>query len=199
MTRLPTMISDDALAVENNENTATAIPPSSQTPLSTSPRLSLDSQCKEPFRPTAWRDLTSIVRRPQHWQVDSWMPSSKTTKMPLKYCQHTTTRGSSHVSSPKDSALPRPRLLKGWAYKEQEVSSEVKTEVVDPAQYQMLASPLTHNKRKAVDQLDDPHHRHRWALSITEAPPSYPSASKKTAVKYRRVTSGLTSMRPIHS
>jgi hypothetical protein len=177
--------------------TATAILLSSQTQLSTSPWLSPDSQCKDPFRPMAWRDLTSIVCRPQHWQVDSLTLLSKTTKMPLKYRQHTTIRRSSHTSSQKDSALVKPRLPKGWVYEEQEVNDKVKTEVVDPAQYQMLAAPLTCNKCKAVDHLDDPHCRHRQALSITEVPPSYPSASKKTAVKHWRVTSGLTSTRPI--
>jgi hypothetical protein len=82
------------------------------------------------------------MRRPQRWQVDSLTPLSKTMKMPLKYHQHTTTRGSSHASLQKDLALVRPRLPKGWVYKEQEVSAKVKTEVVDPAQYQILATPL---------------------------------------------------------
>jgi hypothetical protein len=42
-------------------------------------------------------------------------------------------------------------------YEVEEVSAEVKAEVVDPAHYLMLDALLTCSKRKAVDQLDDPH------------------------------------------
>jgi hypothetical protein len=54
MTHLPTMISDNALAVGNSENTATDTPPSFQTHHSTSPLTPLESQCQDPFRPMAW-------------------------------------------------------------------------------------------------------------------------------------------------
>jgi hypothetical protein len=89
MTQPPTMISDDALAVGNSENIATVTLLSSQTPHLTS---LLDSQCAGPFSPMAWRGLTSIIRRPQHWQVASSRPL-KTTKMPLRFRQPMTTEG----------------------------------------------------------------------------------------------------------
>jgi hypothetical protein len=54
MTHPPTMISDNVLVVGNNENIATDTPPSFQTPHSTSPLTPLESQCQDPFRPTAW-------------------------------------------------------------------------------------------------------------------------------------------------
>jgi hypothetical protein len=71
MTRPPTTISDDALAVGNSENTATGTPRSFLTHHSTSLQTPLESQCQDPFRPTAWRDLTSVVRRPRRWQLAS--------------------------------------------------------------------------------------------------------------------------------
>jgi hypothetical protein len=82
MTQPPPMISDSVLGVENKINTVTAIPPSSQIPLLTSP---LKSQCGPPFQPTAWRDLTSVVCRPRHWQVASLTLLNKTVKIPLKF------------------------------------------------------------------------------------------------------------------
>jgi hypothetical protein len=54
MTQPPTMISDAVLAVGNSENTATAIPPLSQTHPSISLLTPLESHCQDPFRPTAW-------------------------------------------------------------------------------------------------------------------------------------------------
>jgi hypothetical protein len=197
MAQPPTAISDAALDVENNSSTVTATPHLFQTPLSTSPQPNLKFHHKEAFRPTAWCDLTSIVCRPQRWQVDSLMPSSKTTKIPLQYCHPTTTKASSRESLRKDSALPKPRLPKGWVYAVEEVHEEVKTKVVDPNRYQTLVVPLTRSKRKAVDQLDDPHCRHHRASSIIEDPLTSPSAFKRTARKYRHVTSRPTSTRPI--
>jgi N-acetyl-beta-hexosaminidase len=65
------MISDNVLAVGNSENTATDTPPSFPILPSTSLLTPLESQCQDPFCPTAWRDLTSVVRRPRHWQLAS--------------------------------------------------------------------------------------------------------------------------------
>jgi hypothetical protein len=130
MARPPTAISDDVLDVENNSSIVTGTPPLFPIPLSTSPQHNLEFQHKEPFWPTAWHNLTSIVCRPQRWQLDSLIPLSKTTKIPLKYRQPTTTKGSSHVSLQKDSVSPRPKLPKGWVYTVEEVRCEVKTEVV---------------------------------------------------------------------
>jgi hypothetical protein len=101
MARPPLMISDAVLSVENRTSTATVTPLSSQTPRSTSP---LESQCGPPFSPTAWRELTSIVRKPQRWQVASSMPL-KTTKMPLQFHQPTITGKKLHASSPKGLGL----------------------------------------------------------------------------------------------
>jgi hypothetical protein len=97
----------------------------------------------------------------------------------------------------KDLASPKPKLPKGWVYTVEEVHHKVKTEVADPDRYQTLTALLTHNKRKAAKQLDDPHRRHRRALSITAALHTSPSVSKKTAEKYQHITSGPISMRPI--
>jgi hypothetical protein len=90
MTQPPTMISNSVLSVENRISTATVTPPSSQIPHLTSPQPSLKSQFKEPFQPTAWQGLTSIVHKPQCWQVTSLMPL-KTTKIPLQFHHPTTT------------------------------------------------------------------------------------------------------------
>jgi hypothetical protein len=84
-------------------------------------------------------------------------------------------------------------------YEVEEVSTVVKDEVVDPTQYLLLDTPLTRSKRRAVEQLDDPHRRHRWALSITTAPLTSPSVSKRTHVTPQLVTSGPTWMRPTHT
>jgi hypothetical protein len=157
MTQPLTAISDAVLDVENNNSIAMGIPLSFLTPLSTSPQPNLKSQCRDPFWPTVWHKLTSIVCKPQHWQVDSLMPLNKTTKIPLKYRQPMTTRGSSCVSSQKGSASTKPQLPKGWVYAMEEVSKEVKTEVVDPNQYQTLTTPLTRSKRKATNQTDNPY------------------------------------------
>jgi hypothetical protein len=154
MTQPPTMISDAVLGVENPASTVTATPPSSLTPLLTSP---LESQCGPPFQPTAWRDLTSVVRRPRCWQLASLTVSSKTTKIPLRFCQHMTTEMNSPISSPRDSAFPMPKLPKGWVYEVAEASAEVKAEVADPSRYLSPETPLTCGKRGLADQLDDPH------------------------------------------
>jgi hypothetical protein len=194
MTCLPMMISDTALAVGNNENTAMGTPLLSQTPHSISPLTPLESHCQDPFRPTAWRDLTSGVRRPRRWQLASSPASSKTTKIPLRFRQPTTTGKNSRESLQRDLASCLTLLPKGWVYATEEVDAAVKAEVTDPSKYLMPDAPLTHSQLKSVSQQDDPHRRHWRASSITKAPPSSLSASAtNTAVKCRRVISGLTS------
>jgi hypothetical protein len=188
MARPLTLISDDVLNVENRISIAMGTLPSFPTRPLTSPLPNLESQCSDPFRPTAWRGLTSIVRKPQRWQLASSTPL-KTTKMLLRFRRPTIMAKKSPTSLQKGLESTRPSLPKGWVYEAEEVSAEVKAEVVDPAQYLTLDAPLTRSKRKAVDQLEDPYRRHRQALSTTAAPPSSPSVSKKTAVKYRPVTS----------
>jgi hypothetical protein len=183
MAQPPTMISDAVLDVENRTSTATAIPPSFLTHHLTSPQPSLESQCSDPFWPTAWRGLTSIIHRPQHWQLASSMPL-KTMKMPLRFRHPMTTVGKLQTSSQKGLGLIPPSLLKGWVYEVEEVRTGVKEEVVDPSQYQMLDALLTRSKCKAAEQLDSPYHQHRWVSNITEDPPSSPSISKRMAVKY---------------
>jgi hypothetical protein len=185
------MISDAALDMENRTSTATAIPPSSLTHLLTSPQPSLESQCSDPFRPTTLRGLTSIVCRPQRWQLASSMPS-KTTKMPLRFRHPTTMVGKSQPSLQKGLGSIAPSLPKGWVYKVEEVRTRVKEEVFDLDRYQMLNAPLTRSKHKATEQLDGPCHQRRRVSNITEDPLLSPSVSKRTAVKHRHVTSGLT-------
>jgi hypothetical protein len=189
------MISDAALAVGNSENTATVTPLLSQTHPSISPLTPLESHCQDPFRPMAWRDLTSVVRRPRRWQLASPPALGKTTKMPLQFCQPATTGKSSHGLSPKASASQPPPLLKGWVYATEEVGAEVKAEVTDPSLYHITSAPVTRSKRQLTSQLADPHRRLCRALSMTEARPSSPSISELTpAVKRRRVTSAHTLM-----
>jgi hypothetical protein len=184
------MISDSALDVENKTSIATDTPQSSQIPHSTS---LLDSHCGPPFSPTAWRGLTSIMRRPQRWQVTSSMPS-KTTKMPLRFRRHTTMVGSLRASSPRALGSKKPSLPKGWVYVPKEVRTAIKAKVADPELYLTLDAPLTRSKRKALDPPDDPHHQSLPASNITEARHSSHSASvTNTAVKRRHVTSMLTS------
>jgi hypothetical protein len=194
MTQTPTMISDTALAVGSNENTATVTPLSSQTPPSTSHLTPLESHCQDPFRPTAWRDLTSVVRRPRRWQLASPPVSGKTTKMPLRFRQSATTEKSSHGLLPKALASQPPPLPKGWVYAAEEVGKEVKAEVINPSLYQITSAPLTRSQLNHAKSLADPHRRLHRALSITEGQRSFPSVSKLTpVVKRRRVTSGPTS------
>jgi hypothetical protein len=157
MTRPPTMISDNALTVGSNENTATAILHSSQTHHSTSPLTLLESQCQDPFHPTAWRDLTSVVRRPRRWQLALSTASTKTTKMLLQFCQPMTTGKSLRGSLQKDSASHLTSLPKGWVYTIEEVGAEVKAEVTDPSKYLMPDALLTRSQLKSACQLDDPH------------------------------------------
>jgi hypothetical protein len=194
MTHPPTMISDTALAVGSNENTVTVTPLLSQTPPSTSHLTPLESHCQDPFRPTAWRDLTSVMRRPRLWQLASPPVSGKTTKMPLRFRQSATTGKSSRGLSPKALASQLPPLPKGWVYAAEEVGEEVKAEVIDPSLYQITSTPLTRSQLNHAKLLADPHRRLHRALSITEGWRSSPSVSELTpAVKHRRVTSGPTS------
>jgi hypothetical protein len=198
MAHLLMTISDTALAVGNSENTVTGTRPSFLTHHSTSLQTPLKSHCQDPFRPTVWRDLTSVVRRPQHWQLASLTVLSKTTKMPLHFRQRTTMEKSLRELLPKGLASHPTSLLKGWVYATEEVGTEVKAEVTDPSKYLMPDAPLTHSQLKSASQLDDPLRRHRWASSITEALPSSLSVSKRTAVRHWLVTSGHTSMPQIH-
>jgi hypothetical protein len=200
MTQPPTMISDAVLDVENSMSIATDIPPSSQIHPSTSCQPNLELQCQDPFRPTVWRGLTSIVRKPQHWQLTSSTPL-KTTKIPARFRQHTTTAKKLRASSQKGLDSTKSSLPKGWVYEVEEVSAEVKDKVVDPCRYQMLDAPLTRRKRQLLEiedtQLQDPYRRHHRASNITEALPTSHSASKTTAVKRWRGISGPISTPPI--
>jgi hypothetical protein len=153
MTQPPTMISDNALNVASKENISMGIPPLSPIPCLTSPLPNLNSHCRDLFRPVVWHDSTSVVHKPQHWQVASSTHSSKTTKIPLRFCHPTTTTGSSQESSQKDLVLTRLSLLKGWVYAMEEVHTEVKTKVVDPSLYKALDTPLTHAKRWQLGDL----------------------------------------------
>jgi hypothetical protein len=155
MARPPTLISDDALDAENKINIAMGTLPSSPIHHSTSPLPNLESQCSDPFRPMAWRGLTSIVRKPQRWQLTSSTPL-KTTKMPLRFRHPTITAKKLPTSSQRGSELTQSSLPKGWVYEAEEEHATVKVEVVDPAQYLMLDAPLTRSKCKAAEQLEDP-------------------------------------------
>jgi hypothetical protein len=193
----PSTISDDALDAENKINIAMGTLQSSPIHPSTSHLPSLESQCSDPFRPTAWQGLTSIICRPQRWQLGSLMPL-KTTKIPLRFRGPTTTAEKSPTSLRRALGSAPPLLPKGWVYEAEKVRVEVKDEVVDPTKYLMLDAPLTCSKHKAVEQLDDPHRRHRRALSITEAPLTSLSASKKTHVTPQLAISGPTWTHPTH-
>jgi hypothetical protein len=142
----------------NSKNTVMDTLPSSQTPLSNSLQTPLESQCQDPFCLTAWQDLTSVVRRPWHWQLASSTVLSKTTKIPLRFCWPTTMERNLHESSPKVLAFPPTLLPKGWVYVTKEVDAEVKAEVTNPSQYLMPNTPLTRSKLKYASQLDNPHH-----------------------------------------
>jgi hypothetical protein len=195
MARPPHRISDDALDAENKINTAMGTLQSFPTHHSTSPLPNLDSQCSDPFQPMAWRGLTSIVQKPQRWQLASLTPL-KVTKMPLRFRRPMIMAKKLPTSSQRGSESTRSSLPKGWVYEAEEERAAVKAEVVDPARYLMIDAPLTRSKRKAVDQLDDPHRRHCRASSITAAPHSSHSVSKRTAVKHQLVTSAHTSTLP---
>jgi hypothetical protein len=143
------MISDAVLGVENNNSTVTVTPPLSLIPHSTS---HLESQCGAPFSLTTWRGLTSIVRRPQRWQVDSLMPL-KTTKMLLRFRQPMTMDRRSHTSSQRVLGLKKTSLPKGWVYAVEDANVKTEAEVADPSSYLINDTPLTRLKHKR--QLDD--------------------------------------------
>jgi hypothetical protein len=95
-----------------------------------------------------------------------------------------------HILSPKDLELSKPLLPKGWVYELEEVRVEVKAEVIDPAQYQMLAAPLMRSKRKALAPHNDHHLQSLQALNTIEAQHSFPSVSETNmVVKCRHITS----------
>jgi hypothetical protein len=202
MTQPPTTISDAALDVENNISTAMGTPPSSQIHPSISRQPNLESQCQDPFRPTAWQGLTSIMRKPQRWQLTSSAPL-KTTKIPARFHHPTTMEVRSRISSLRGSDSTKSSLPKGWVYEAEEARIGVKTKVVDLGKYQMLDAPLTRHKHKWLEiedaQLHNPYCQHRWASNITGAPPIFHSASTKTAVKRWRGISGpiLTPLIPL--
>jgi hypothetical protein len=194
MAQPPHRISDSVLNAENRISTVTDTHLSSPTLCSTSPLPNLKSQCSDPFQPTTWQGSTSVVHRPQRWQLASSMPS-KTTKMLLRFHHPTTMVGKSHTSSEKGLDSSKPSLPKGWVYAVEEVHAEVKTKVVDPNQYLMLDAPLTCLKRKRAEQLDDPYRQHCQASNITEALHTSLSVSKKMAMKHWRITSRPILMR----
>jgi hypothetical protein len=176
---------------ENRTNTATGTPLSFQTHPSTSP---LESHCRPLFSPTAWRGLTSIVCKPQHWQVASSMPS-KTTKMPLRFRRPTITEKKSRTSSRRASELSKPSLPKGWVYVPEEVGVKVEAEVTDPSQYQMLDAPQMRSKHKALGPPEELHPQSRPASNTIEVwPISHSVSETNTAAKRWHVTSELTSM-----
>jgi hypothetical protein len=98
----------------------------------------------------AWQGLTSIVRKPQCWQLSSSTPL-KTMKIPLWFRHHTTTAEKSPKSLQQALGSIPPSLPKGWVYEVEKVSTEVKDKVVDPTKYLMLDAPLTRSKHKAVE------------------------------------------------
>jgi hypothetical protein len=121
--RHPYLTTHTAPSAPDQENTATAIPPlRTQHSPSQHPQHPYLSQL-QPFRPTEWRHLTSIVRKPRRWQLDSPLHSNKTVKIPLKYRHHTQSK---------------PKLPKGWVYVDEEVEAGVKEEVTDPCKYTVL-------------------------------------------------------------
>ena len=74
---------------------------------------------------------------PQHWHVNSSGRLVKTTKMPLKYRQHTQ----------REKSLP-----KGWVYNED--AEAVKTEeLANPSLYELTCPRLT----RAQHQLEECH------------------------------------------
>jgi hypothetical protein len=164
------MISDSVLGVENRTSIATDTLPLSQTCPSTS---LLESHCGPPFSLMAWRGLTSIVRKPQRWQVASSMPS-KTTKMPLRFCRPTITEKKSRASSQRASESNKPSLPKGWVYIPEEVEVKVEAEVIDPSQYRMLDAPLARSKRKALEPPEESHPQSWPASNTIEALHSIP-------------------------
>jgi hypothetical protein len=112
--------------------------------------------------------------------------------MPLRFRQLTTMGTKLRILSPKGLGSSKPSLQKGWVYKPEEARVEVKAEVADPAQYQMLDAPLTRSKRKALATPDAPHLQSLLASNTIEAQHSFPSASAMNmAVKHQRVTSTL--------
>jgi hypothetical protein len=152
----------------------------------------LESHCGPPFSPTVWQGLTSIVHKPQRWQVTSSMPL-KTTKMSLRFRRPMITEKKSRASSRRALESSQPSLPKGWVYVPEEVEVKVEAKVTDPSQYRMLDAPLTHSKRKALRPPEESHLQSRLASNTIEALPTSHSVSEtNTAVKRWHVTSAPT-------
>jgi hypothetical protein len=140
------------------------------------------------------QDNPTIVHVGHYGRPTVTLMPLKTTKIPLRFHQSTTMEKNLHASSQKGLGLSKPSLPKGWVYEPEEVRTEVKVEVVNPAQYQMLDALLTRSKRKALAPLDDPHLQSPPASNITEARHlSHSVSATNTAVKRWRITSVLTS------
>ena len=93
----------------------------------------------QPHNSEAWPHFSSIVKTPQRWQLNSSVLSEKTTKMPLKYCQHT------------QELKPLP---KEWVYNED--AEAVKTKVLTNLSLYKLTHPCL---TCAQQQLEDCHHQ----------------------------------------
>jgi hypothetical protein len=94
----------------------------------------------------------------------------------------------------------KPIIVHIGHYGQPTVTAGVKAKVVDPCKYQMLDVLLTCRKRRLLEtedtQLQDPYRQHHHASNITEALPTFHSASKKTATKRRRGISRPISILP---
>jgi hypothetical protein len=135
---------------EQHVSTVMGTPPSSQIHPSTSPHPNLELQCQDPFWPTAWRGLTSIVRKPQRWQLTSSAPL-KTTKIPARSSASIQLRRRRNLAYPRRGAWTRPsrrcrrvgctrRWRSPWGSRPRWSTHD---------RYQMLDAPLTCRKRRA--------------------------------------------------
>jgi hypothetical protein len=112
----------------------------------------------DPHHPQAWQQLTSTVKTSRHWLLTCPEPSTKSTKMPMKY-RHPIQKG----------------LPKGWVYEE---ATEVEDGgLLDPQSYQ-LTSPLTCARNCQLDkQCANSHLLPLGASSITMEGLTSPSRS----------------------
>src|SRR6202453_2677122 len=117
---------DSASSAMDLSTTVTDTPPQSH--LSHDHENHPEAQMLPPRHPDAWSTLTSIVKKPSHWQTSLPPQLGKTTKIPLRF--------------------RRPTLQKGWRYEDEVVEAEgevVKEEGGGPFHFQLTNDQQSHS------------------------------------------------------
>ena len=186
MTTHSLALRDSASSVTDLLSTATDTPPPIH--LSHNHENHPEAQMSPSHHPDAWSTLTSIVKRPSHWQTSLPPQLGKTTKIPLRF--------------------RRPTLPKGWKYEEEVAGVEAEVVIEEeggPFHFQLTSdqilscsssskSPgaIRHSKGRKMPRhpYTKTSHSRRRDMNTTGEPSTSPSTSStNTGAKYQRTTS----------